>query len=105
VQAAHPDVIFRDVPLRLAARLGDRTVDLGRNAPAEHRPHALRRCTLRISRNRAGRNGDAEFAHFCSIAMGSASELEYHQLPAKDLNLIKPKDHAELSQRPSESAC
>jgi len=44
-----------------------------------------------------GRNGDAEFARFCSIVMGSASGLEYHLLLAKDLNLIKPKDHAELS--------
>jgi hypothetical protein len=31
--------------------------------------------------------------------MGSASELEYHLLLAKDLKLIKPNDHAELSQR------
>ena len=46
-----------------------------------------------------GRNGDAEFARFCSIAMGSASELEYHLLLAKDLKLIKSKDHPELSQR------
>jgi hypothetical protein len=27
------------------------------------------------------------------------SELEYHLLLAKDLKLIKPKDHAALSQR------
>ena len=46
-----------------------------------------------------GRNGDAGFARFGSIAMGSASELEYHLLLAKDLKLIQPKDHAELSQR------
>ena len=26
------------------------------------------------------------------------ASLEYHLLPAKDLKLIKPKDHAELSQ-------
>jgi 23S rRNA-intervening sequence protein len=31
--------------------------------------------------------------------MGSASELEYHLLLARDLKLIKPKDHAKLSQR------
>jgi four helix bundle protein len=31
--------------------------------------------------------------------MGSASELEYHLLLAKDLKLIKPEDHVELSQR------
>jgi four helix bundle protein len=37
-----------------------------------------------------GRNGDAEFAHFCSIAMGSASELEYHLLLSKDLKLLFP---------------
>ncbi|MEX2262442.1 MAG: four helix bundle protein [Bryobacteraceae bacterium] len=49
-----------------------------------------------------GRNGDAELARFCSIAMGSASELEYHLLLAKDLKLIKPKDHAELAQRTTE---
>ncbi|MCZ2151481.1 MAG: four helix bundle protein [Bryobacterales bacterium] len=49
-----------------------------------------------------GRNADAEFARFYSIAMGSASELEYHLLPAKDLKPIQPKDHAELSQRAAE---
>jgi four helix bundle protein len=46
-----------------------------------------------------GRNGDAEFARFCRIAMGSASELEYHLLLAKDLKLVGPKDHEELAQR------
>ncbi len=44
-------------------------------------------------------HGDAEFARFCCIAMGSASELEYHLLLARDLKLIKPKDHEELAQR------
>jgi len=37
-----------------------------------------------------------------SFAMGSASELEYHLLLTKDLKLIKPKDHAELSPRATE---
>ena len=58
----------------------------------------LRRACSSIAANLAegcGRSGDAEFARFCSIAMGSASELEYHPLLAKDLKLIKPKDHAE----------
>ena len=65
----------------------------------------LRRCSASIPANLAegcGRNGDAEFAHFCSIAMGSASELEYHLLLARDLKLIKPKDHADMSQRTTE---
>ena len=62
----------------------------------------LRRVSAPIAANFAegrGRSGDAEFARFCSIAMGSASELEYHLLLARDLKLIKPEDHEELSQR------
>jgi four helix bundle protein len=31
--------------------------------------------------------------------MGSASELEYHLLLARDLKLIDPADHERLSQR------
>ena len=60
----------------------------------------LRRCSSSIPANLpegCGRSGDAEFARFCSIAMGSASELEYHLLLAKDLKMIQPKNHAELS--------
>jgi four helix bundle protein len=62
----------------------------------------LRRASASIPANLAegcGRNGDAELARFCSIAMASASELEYHLLLARDLELIPPKDHDELSQR------
>src|SRR5579863_9586693 len=65
----------------------------------------LRRCSSSIPANLAegcGRHGDAEFARFCSIAMGSASELEYHLLLVKVLKLIKPRDHAELSERTTE---
>jgi four helix bundle protein len=62
----------------------------------------LRRASASVSANLAearGRNGDREFARFCSIAMGSASELEYHLLLARDLKLVKPKDYVELNQR------
>lgn len=38
-------------------------------------------------------------SRFCSIALGSASELEYHLLLAKDLKFITPDAHAELDQR------
>ena len=65
----------------------------------------LRRCSASIPANLAegcGRNGEAEFARFCSIAMGSASALAYHLLWAKDLKDIQPTDHAELSQRATE---
>src|ERR1700745_3906727 len=63
-------------------------------------PSQLRRCSASVPANLAegcGRNGDAEFARFCSIAMGSASELEYHLLLARDLKLIKPKYHEALA--------
>jgi four helix bundle protein len=62
----------------------------------------LRRSCSPIAANLAegcGRNGDAELARFCSIAMGSASELEYHLLLAKDLQLLKPNDYTELTDR------
>jgi len=65
----------------------------------------LRRSSSSISANRAegcGRNGDAELARFCSIAMGSASELDYRLLLARDLKLINPKDYGELAQRTRE---
>jgi four helix bundle protein len=62
----------------------------------------LRRSCASIPANLAegcGRNSDAEFARFCSIAMGSASELEYHLLLARDLKLTEPADHEKLTQR------
>ena len=65
----------------------------------------LRRASASIAANLAegcGRSGDAEFARFCSMAMGSASELEYHLLLAKDLKLIKPPDYDELAPRTTE---
>ena len=65
----------------------------------------IRRACSSIAANLAegcGRSGDAEFARFCSIAMGSASELEYHLLLAKDLKLIKPADYEELAPRATE---
>lgn len=65
----------------------------------------LRRSSSSVSANLAegcGRNGDAEFARFCSIAMGSASELEYHLLLARDLQLIKATDFEAISQQATE---
>ena len=35
-----------------------------------------------------GRTGDPELRRFCRIALGSASELEYHFLLARDLGLL-----------------
>jgi four helix bundle protein len=38
----------------------------------------------------AGRNTDRELAHFARIALGSANELEYHLILARDLGLRNP---------------
>ena len=46
----------------------------------------------------AGRTGDIEFRRFARIALGSASELEYHLLLARDLGLIPTATHDRLSQ-------
>jgi len=65
----------------------------------------LRRSCSSIAANLAegcGRSGDAEFARFCSIARGSASELEYHLLLVRDLKLIKSTDYDELAPRVTE---
>jgi four helix bundle protein len=65
----------------------------------------LRRASSSIAANLAegcGRNGDAELARFCSMAMGSASELEYHLLLARDLKLVRPQDYDALDQRATE---
>ncbi len=35
-----------------------------------------------------GRSGDREFRRFCRMALGSASELEYHLLLVRDLGLL-----------------
>jgi len=51
----------------------------------------IRRASSSISANIAegcGRNSPNELRHFLEIAMGSASELEYHLLLARDLNML-----------------
>jgi four helix bundle protein len=40
-----------------------------------------------------GRSGEREFAHFVSIASGSASETEYHLLLAHDLGYLSAHQH------------
>jgi four helix bundle protein len=62
----------------------------------------LRRACASIPANLAegcGRQGDAEFARFCSIAIGSTTELEYHLILAKDLKMIAAGDYQEMSHR------
>lgn len=45
-----------------------------------------------------GRGGDAELARFLSIAAGSACELQYHVLLARDLGYISKGDHQRLDE-------
>ena len=52
----------------------------------------IRRASISIPSNIAegcGRGSNMELARFCQIAMGSASELEYQLLLAKDLNYFQ----------------
>ncbi|MBV9469722.1 MAG: four helix bundle protein [Abitibacteriaceae bacterium] len=61
----------------------------------------MRRACASIPANIAegcGRKGDAEFARFLQIAMGSACELEYHLLLAHDLGYLPATNYLLLSQ-------
>lgn len=60
----------------------------------------VRRSAASIPANIAegcGRDGEPELARFCQIAMGSASELEYHLLLAKDLKLLTEVNYQQLT--------
>ena len=60
----------------------------------------IRRAGASIPANIAegcGRNGDVEFARFLHIAMGSASELDYHLLLARDLHFVDIEVYEQLA--------
>jgi len=60
----------------------------------------MRRASVSIGANIAEgtcRRGDVDFARFLQIAAGSASELEYHLLLARDLELLGTSDYQRLS--------
>ena len=59
----------------------------------------IRRAAASIPANIAegsGRNTQVELARFIHIASGSASELEYHLLPARDLGYIDSETYPAL---------
>ncbi|MCH7802387.1 MAG: four helix bundle protein, partial [Chloroflexi bacterium] len=56
----------------------------------------IRRSAVSIPSNIAegcGRGGEVELARFFQIAMGSASELEYQLILARDLQYLSHEDH------------
>jgi four helix bundle protein len=59
----------------------------------------IRRAAVSISANIAegcARGGDAEFGRFLQISKGSAGELDYHLLLAKDLKLITETEYQKV---------
>ncbi|MCU1297090.1 MAG: ribosomal protein [Acidobacteriaceae bacterium] len=60
----------------------------------------IRRRAASIAANIAegcGNRGDGEFQRFLNIAAGSASELEYHFLLARDLQFLAAKEYEKLN--------
>lgn len=49
-----------------------------------------------------GRRGNGQFHHFLNVAMGSASELEYHLLLSRDLKFISTADYDLLQAQVTE---
>ncbi len=65
----------------------------------------MRRCSASIAANiaeRCGRGSNADFHRFLQMAMGSASELEYHLLLSRDLGYLADGQHAPLHQQGTE---
>ena len=66
----------------------------------------MRRSCASIPTNIAegsGRHGNVELARFLQISLGSASELEYHLLLARDLGLLDDQEHKRLAGEVTEA--
>jgi four helix bundle protein len=65
----------------------------------------MRRCSASIGANIAegcGKRGNNEFQRFLQIASGSASELDYHFLLARDLHFMAEPDYKRMAGNLSE---
>jgi four helix bundle protein len=100
---------FRDLKVwqkahRFALSIYRQTQEL----PPEERfglTNQLRRAATSVASNIAegcGRDGERELAHFLSIAAGSASEVEYQLLLARDLGYIPDEGHRQLDMQANE---
>ena len=68
----------------------------------------LRRSAASIGANVAegcGRRSDGELTRFLQIARGSASELEYHLILARDLQMLSAKQFDKILPGVEESVC
>jgi four helix bundle protein len=60
----------------------------------------MRRCSASIGANIAegcGKRGNNEFYRYLQIASGSASELDYHFLLARDLHFLGDPDYSKMA--------
>ena len=79
-----------------------------RSFPVEERfglTSQIRRAASSIGANIAegcGRRSDGELTRFLQIARGSASELEYHLLLSRDLQMLSPENFRSLQQELTE---
>lgn len=65
----------------------------------------IRRSAASVPANIAegcGRSSDGDFGRFLSVAMGSASELEFHLLLARDLKLLTEPELERLAMQATE---
>jgi four helix bundle protein len=65
----------------------------------------MRRCSASIGANIAegcGKRGNNEFQRFLQISSGSASELDYHFLLARDLLYLAHADYVRMAKEPSD---
>jgi four helix bundle protein len=97
---------FREIKVWVKAH--DLTLEIYRatnSFPKEERYSLIsqmRRSSSSIPTNIAegfGRMGDAELARFLQISLGSAAELEYQILLAKDLNLFTESKYHEVAEK------
>jgi four helix bundle protein len=89
---------------RRAHQLALEVYQTTRRFPSEERyglTSQMRRAAVSIAANLAegcGRNSDAEIARFARVSLGSANELDYHLLLARDLGLVVAGDHERIAR-------